>query len=180
MYSKSDFNVLMIDYRGYGHSTGVPCEAGLKRDAAAVISFARKHAALQESPVVLFGRSLGGAVALSLAEKCPGDVAGVILENTFLSIPSMVDVLMPVISPLKWIVLRIHWNSEEFIHKLTQPILFISGDADELVPTSHMKKLYDLATSSVNRIMFSVPGGTHNDTWIKAGKTYYHVICIIF
>lgn len=115
------------------HCLGIPTEKGLNIDAEAVLMYVKKHPKLVKSPVVLFGRSLGGAVAVSLAHKHPAHVAALVLENTFISIPKMVDFLMPLVAPIKGLVLRIGWDSGEKIQHLKQPILFISGDADELV-----------------------------------------------
>ncbi len=77
--------------------------------------------------MVMFGRSLGGAVSIYLAHKYPNLVKGIIVENTFLSVSAMVDVLMPFLKPIKSFVLNIKWNSDEKISSLKQPILFISG-----------------------------------------------------
>lgn len=77
--------------------------------------------------MVAFGRSLGGAVAVSLAAKYPVDVHAIVLENTFLSVSAMVDKLMPWVSALKWLVLRIKWDSDNKIRDIVQPIMFISG-----------------------------------------------------
>jgi hypothetical protein len=70
---------------------------------------------------------LGGAVSVSLAHRHPTLISAVVIENTFLSVGAMVDVLMPMISALKVFVLRIKWDSDVKIADLTQPILFISG-----------------------------------------------------
>ena len=175
MFGLGHCNVLMMDYRGYGKSTGVPTEAGLQQDAAAVLKYLRRHPRLGNSPVIPFGRSLGGSVAIWLAYHFPSDVAAIVVENTYLSIPSMVDVLMPWARKIKHLVLRIQWHSDELIKSIKQPILFISGDADELVPPSHMKGLYELATVSIHRDFYSVASGTHNDTWARAGGRYYQV-----
>lgn len=173
MYAQVGINVLMVDYRGYGSSSGTPTEKGLQRDAEAVFSFAHTHTKLKGSPLVAFGRSLGGAVGIHIASKLPDVVKAVILENTFTSIPDMVDVLMPYVSPLKFLVLRISWNSLRLIRNLKQPILFISGSIDELVPRSHMEALHRAASSSTLTDFFSITGGSHNDSWIKAGSSYY-------
>jgi len=173
MFAKSGVNVLMMDYRGYGKSTGHPTEAGLNLDGDAVIQYALSHHKLQGSPIVCFGRSLGGSVAVSLAAAWPAEVRAVVLENTYTSISDMVDRLMPILSPLKSYLLNIKWESDKKIKLLSQPIFFISGDRDELVPTSHMVKLHELASKSRLPVFFSVQGGTHNDTWERAGPAYY-------
>jgi len=173
MYAKAGINIVMVDYRGYGSSSGTPNEKGLNLDGEAVIKFLSKHPKLNGSKLIMFGRSLGGAVAISLAHKFPELVSGVIVENTFLSIAAMVDTLMPLIAPAKGLILRIGWHSETLIKDLKQPIMFISGLKDELVPPVHMKKLHKLAVRSKYRYWFEVPTGTHNETFIAAGMQYY-------
>ncbi len=129
-----------------GKSEGYPSEQGLQLDAEAALEFAFNHPRfksdrnawllfvihlllhrLQGSSMVMFGRSLGGAVSIYLAHKYPNLVKGIIVENTFLSVSAMVDVLMPFLKSIKSFVLNIKWNSDEKIPSLNQPILFISG-----------------------------------------------------
>jgi dienelactone hydrolase len=128
---------------------------------------------LSNSRLITFGRSLGGAVAISLAHSFPDLVSGVIVENTFVSIGAMVDVLMPFLRHIRQFVLCMNWDSAVKIADLKVPIMFIAGDSDELVPPSHMRTLYELATRSVFREFYSVLGGTHNDTFEVAGAEYY-------
>ena len=100
-----------------------------------------------------------GAVAFQLAKYADENgenLAGVIVENTFTSISAMVDHLMPFIAPLKFLVLRIGWNSATVVPNLNVPILFIMGDSDELVPSSHSLELYNL---SKNAKLHTVRGG---------------------
>ena len=68
--------VLLLSYRGYGHSEGAPSEAGIRRDAQAALDYVRARPDLDPLRVVLFGRSLGGAVAVALAAANPGAVSG--------------------------------------------------------------------------------------------------------
>ena len=77
--------------------------------------------------MVPFGRSLGGAVSIWLASEFPDSVSAIMVENTFLSVGAMVDVLMPYVKYLKSLVLRIKWDSDVKIRSLQQPIFFISG-----------------------------------------------------
>jgi hypothetical protein len=158
-----------------GESTGVPSERGINADADAVLRFAQKHPLLQRSPVVLFGRSLGGAVAVSLCDRFPEAVSAIVVENTFLSIPAMVDTLMPWAAAVKHLVLRISWDNAKKIRTITKPIYFISGELDEIVPATHMRILYEVSTASVLKDFFQVIGGHHNDAWEVAGLEYYYV-----
>ena len=102
----------MIYLTFLGSSVGTPNETGLNIDADTVLLYAVKHPKLRNSKVIVFGQSLGGAVAVSLAHRYPELVLGVILENTFQSISTMVDVIMPYLKPLKAYVLNIKWNSD--------------------------------------------------------------------
>lgn len=138
------------------------------------VSLLMSTPSLKGSPLVCFGRSLGGSVAVSLAAAFPADVQAVVLENTYTNISDMIDRLMPLLSPLKALC-TMKWDSSHKIQHLTQPVFFISGDSDELVPTSHMVTLHELAVKSRLVVFFSVRGGTHNDTWERAGNVYYEV-----
>lgn len=81
-----------FSYRGYGLSTGTPSEAGIKLDAQCVLRYLSDHSQIKSSSIVLYGRSLGGAVAIYITTlpQASGFVKGVILENTFLSIPKLI------------------------------------------------------------------------------------------
>ncbi|TYZ59413.1 hypothetical protein PybrP1_001034 [[Pythium] brassicae (nom. inval.)] len=169
LYKKVGANVLLVDYRGFGHSEGEPSEKGLKLDAEAVLDALHARADIDKASIVVFGRSLGGAVSVYLAEKAPS-------KNTFLSISSMVDSVMPFLSYVKPIVLRIDWNSEQTIQRVPHPILFVAGLQDELVPHEHMKTLHRLATASKRAVWFEVRNGTHNDTWLRGGDRYFDAL----
>ncbi len=81
-----DCQVLIVDYRGYGRSEGVPSEQGLYLDAAAAWRWLRANST---GPYIIFGRSLGGAVALQLATATGAEPDGVIVENTFTRLRDM-------------------------------------------------------------------------------------------
>lgn len=85
-------NVFMLEYRGYGLSTGTPDEAGLKIDAQTGLDYLRQRAETSDDSFVVYGQSLGGAVAINLVatNQEQGDIRGLILENTFLSIRKLI------------------------------------------------------------------------------------------
>lgn len=85
-------NVLMLEYRGYGLSTGVPDENGLKIDAQTGLDYIRERAETRDTQIIIYGQSLGGAVAINLVanNQDHGDIKGMILENTFLSIRKLI------------------------------------------------------------------------------------------
>jgi abhydrolase domain-containing protein 13 len=177
-------NVLLVEYRGYGNSDSVtPTESGLKLDAQGALQFAIRHANIDSSKLFIFGRSLGGAVAFHLAEYAAQQstpIAGVITENTFTSISSMVDHLMPFLTPIKPFVLKIGWNSGKIVPTLTDtPMLFLVGAKDELVPPTHSRDLYTAATkSSAHNLvqMHVIADGTHNESWTLGGPEYWDAI----
>ena len=82
----------MLQYRGYGLSTGTPNEKGLIIDAQTGLDYIRQRAELRGTRIVLYGQSLGGAVSIGLASRNQkeGDIAGIILENTFTSIRKLI------------------------------------------------------------------------------------------
>jgi abhydrolase domain-containing protein 13 len=183
-------HVLLVEYRGYGNSDeGIkPNEAGLKQDAEAVLQFLHqlnKHlgpsVVINPQKIILFGRSLGGAVAFHAAryaEQIKIPVQGVMVENTFTNISDMVDALLPFLSPFKRFVLRLHWNSLAILQQglVTQtPILYLSGAADELVPPRLMRALYE-ATLPHLRHWHSIPDGTHNESWTQGGERYWTAV----
>lgn len=85
-------NMLMLEYRGYGKSTGTPDEKGLNIDATAGLDYIRGRADLKDTGIVIYGQSIGGAVSVQLVarEQDKGDIKGLVLENTFLSIRKLI------------------------------------------------------------------------------------------
>jgi len=163
-------NVLIISYRGYGHSTGKPTEDGVYKDAEASLDWLLRSKKVNPNRVLVFGRSLGGAVAINLAFKAGDKLKGVILENTFKSISEMADKLFPFLYSIKPFVLRMNFPSFDLIKSIKVPIMFISGLQDEIVPQDHMEALWGAATAAPWCRILRVPSGKHNDTWMQAEK----------
>ncbi|KNC47105.1 BEM46 family protein [Thecamonas trahens ATCC 50062] len=163
------FNVLLAEYRGYGRSTGRPSQAALEADAGLPLDWllAQGHR-IDTSRIIVFGRSLGGAVAIALAAQRQDDIAALVLENTFVSVVDMIDVVMPIFSPFKPLCSN-PWRSADHMPSLTLPILFLSGLRDELVPADHMARLYDLAPLPARKRIVTFANGTHNETWLEPG-----------
>jgi pimeloyl-ACP methyl ester carboxylesterase len=96
LHKEIGINILIVGYRGYGHSEGIPSENGLEADGEAILKFALDHPLIDNHSMFLFGRSLGGAVSIQLAAK--SDLfCGMILENTFTCISEMVDQIFPIL-----------------------------------------------------------------------------------
>mmetsp|Transcript_61624 Transcript_61624/g.182087 ORF Transcript_61624/g.182087 Transcript_61624/m.182087 type:complete len:454 (-) Transcript_61624:17-1378(-) len=182
MYELLNANVLLVEYRGYGDSDDVkPNERGLKLDAESALRFAFSHPSIDSSRIFIFGRSLGGAIGFHAAQYAEenglGPLAGLIVENTFVSVDRMVDVLLPFLSPLKGFFLRMHYDCGKIAPTISVPILYLAGDADEIVPFEHMTELFVKSKkSSVLPKMHVVEGGTHNETWLQGGRNYWKQI----
>lgn len=188
MLQQLQCNVFMLSYRGYGASEGSPSQKGITKDAQAALDHLSQRSDIDTSRIVVFGRSLGGAVGAVLTRNNPEKVAGLILENTFTSILDMAGVLFPF---LKWFiggsgtkgpkllncVVRSPWSTIDVVGEIKQPILFLSGLQDEMVPASHMQMLYAKAAARNNRCLFvEFPTGMHMDTWLAGGDQYWRTI----
>lgn len=168
-YKKMGYNVFVFSYRGYGKSTGSAHEQGIKLDCHAVVNYLAKHKTLSSTSIVLYGRSLGGAIGIYMATlpSSKGLISGLVLENTFLSIPKLIPNVLPLLSPLSFLCTE-KWESERLIRHLPRdiPVLFLSGKKDELVPPSHVESLYDLCPSETKQLA-EFDDGMHNDTIIQ-------------
>ncbi|EDW57785.1 protein ABHD13 [Drosophila virilis] len=176
IYHHLHCNILMVEYRGYGLSTGVPSERGLVTDARAAIDYLHTRHDLDHSQLILFGRSLGGAVVIDVAaDTVYGQkLMCAIVENTFTSIRDMaVELVHPSVKYIPNLLYKNKYHSLNKISKCSVPFLFISGLADNLVPPRMMRALYTKCGSEQKR-MLEFPGGSHNDTWIVDG--YYQSI----
>lgn len=133
--------ILIIDYRGYGNSEGKPSEKGLYRDAEAAWRYLTEIRALPEKKILLFGRSLGGAVAAYLATH--NEPMGVVLESTFTSVPDMAAELYPWL-PARWLA-RYHYNTLERMAAIDSPVMIIHSRHDEIIPFDHGRLLFERA-----------------------------------
>ncbi|EPS97150.1 hypothetical protein FOMPIDRAFT_1150275 [Fomitopsis schrenkii] len=177
-YVKLRCNVFMLSYRGYGLSEGQPSEQGKHIDAQCALDFIRAHPYLSNSPIILYGQSIGGAVAIDLASRNPSALRAIILENTFLSLPRLIPSAMPFLSPFSFLCHQ-KWDSAAKVPLIPRniPILMLSGVCDEVVPREHMQGLWEI----VQKRTLSGKGsggyskfveferGTHNDTCVQQG-----------
>lgn len=127
----------------------------------------------ERSKVIVFGQSIGGAVAINLAHSNPTRIRFLILENTFLSIPLLIPRIVPVLKPFAFLCNQ-RWNSYQLIPQIPQKILFLAGKRDELIPPEHMKKLHLAARKAIYKKFIEFEKGTHNDTCIQDG--YFEAI----
>lgn len=169
MLAQLGTHVLLLDYRGYGLSEGRPSEAGVYADARAGLDHIARNIGIPERRTVIFGRSLGGAVAVDLAQD--RDLAGVILESTFPSVAAMVESQMG--RPIAW-AMGSRFDSERKIRRVRAPLLFFHGDRDEIVPYALGRRLFAVAPEP--REFETIHGAGHNDTVEVGGRPYFERI----
>jgi len=159
-------NLLAFDYRGYGESGGAPSEAGLYRDADAAYRFLTNERGVPASRIVIFGHSLGSAVAVDLASRVPS--VGLILEGAFTSATDRGQELYPYI-PVRWIAAS-RFSSVDKISRITVPKLFLHAERDEVIPLAHGRRLYQAAQPP--KTFVELRGG-HGDAFDVDSARYF-------
>ena len=159
------FDIVLVDYRGYGLSEGTPEETGLYVDGLAIYD-ATIRRGFDPERLVLFGRSLGAAVAVEVALNRPA--AGLVLETPFRSVRAMARSMYPFVPSF---LIRTRLDNERKISQIRMPKLILHGDRDNLVPISHGRTLFELALPP--KRFFAIPGASHNDTHVVGGRGYF-------
>jgi fermentation-respiration switch protein FrsA (DUF1100 family) len=169
LFHRMGFNAAIFDYRGYGASTGEPDEQGTYTDAAAVWHHLVDERKLDPRRIVLYGRSLGGAVAAQLAEHV--QPAGLILESTFTSASDMAARTLPWL-PAR-LLCRFRYDTRSRIARAGCPVLIAHGPDDEMIPFEHGKRLYDAAAEPKT---FVSVAGLHNDGGLDLDPAYQQAL----
>ena len=157
--------VFAFDYRGYGKSDGSPSEHGTYADAEAAWRYLTRDRGIPPERIVLFGRSLGGAVAIELATRhAPG---ALVVESTFTSLHDIGRLHYPLL-PVKWL-LSYRYDSIAKVGALTCPKLFVHGREDTLIPFVNGRMLFDAAAEP--KTFLETPGD-HNNSGISYAPEY--------
>lgn len=173
-FHQMGFAVLIIDYRGYGRSEGsFPSEESVYQDATTAWDYLVKQRKIAPNNIILYGHSLGGAIAINLAAQHP-EAAGLIVDSSFTSIAEIVNTrgqlrLFPV-----ELILNQRFESIKKIKSLQMPVLFIHGTDDSVIPFSMSKQLY--AAAPQPKQLFIVPNAGHNNTAQIAGLQYFETV----
>jgi fermentation-respiration switch protein FrsA (DUF1100 family) len=157
--------VLAPDYRGYGESEGKPSEAGLYADAQSAYDFLRDSLRVPPNRIVIYGHSLGSAVATQLATSV--EAAGLILEGSFTSVADLGQEIYPWV-PVRWLS-RNRFDSKGRIGNLRMPLLMIHGRNDMTVPLAQGRRLF--AAAPEPKTFLEVPGG-HDDAFEVGAEAY--------
>lgn len=171
-FMRLGMNLMVVDYRGYGRSTGLPRASDIIKDAHLILDFALDWLKEKDhrGPMIVMGRSLGSVCALELAVNRTDVIDGLVLESAFANTELLLDVL-----GMDW---RAMGFSEEMgfcnLEKAAQvqvPTLVLHGELDQLLPLSEGKALYRACGSS-SKILAPIPGGDHNDLFFVGKQKY--------
>ena len=167
-------SVLMVEYRGYGQSEGgFPTEASVYQDARVAWNYLSQTRGIAADRILIFGHSLGGAIAIDLAKDQP-EAAGLIVQSSFTRMQAMVERagyfrLFPA-----QLLLTQRFESIEKVPQLKMPVLYIHGTRDELIPYSMSQDLY--AATPEPKHLFLVPQAMHNDVAAVGDTAYTEVL----
>jgi len=157
-------NVFIFDYRGYGKSQGSPSEKGLYRDGEAAYGYLIKQCGIPPNNIILYGESLGGAVAIDLAKD--NKVKALITEDLFSSIKEMVKIIYPFFPHF---ILQSRFDSISKIKDIEVPKLIIHSVDDEIIPFCLGEKLFQQAAPP--KEFLKIRGG-HNTAFIDSEEVY--------
>jgi uncharacterized protein len=165
LFHRLGFSTLIFDYRGYGRSQGAPSEAGTYLDVEAAWEYLTRERSVAPAHIILFGRSLGAAVAVHQAARHrPG---ALIVESSFSSVPDLAAELYPFL-PVRWLS-RLDYNVQQMLPTVSCPLLVVHSRDDEIIPFRHGRALYAAANEPKQFLELS---GGHNDGFLLAGQTY--------
>lgn len=170
LHDKLKIHVFIFDYRGYGRSEGTPSESGTYLDGEAAVQHLRSRRDVDPKTMILFGRSLGTAIAAEMAIR--QDFLALILETPFASIRAMARVAFPLlpIGPF----LRTRYDVLEKVKKIRAPLLVLHGDQDEIVPYAQGRQVFDAAPEP--KQFFTIRGAHHNDSYVVGGESYFSAL----
>lgn len=168
MFHRLGYSTLIFDYRGYGNNGGTPTEQGTYRDAEAAWRYLTEQRHIPSCRIVLFGESLGGAVASWLAVR--QKPAALVIASGFTSVPDLARHFYPFL-PVRWLA-RIRYDIRENLRAVAVPVLIAHSPEDEIVPFEHGRALF--AAANPPKRFLELAGG-HNDgfifmreSWVKA------------
>ncbi len=167
LHDKVRVNIFIFDYRGYGRSAGSASEQGIYEDSVAALTLVQNRLGVEAKNLILFGQSLGAAVATEMAGRCR--CQGLILEAPFTSIRDMAKTVFPFL-PVG-LLLQTKFDVVETIARVNVPLLVLHGDRDDVVPFEQGRKVF--STAHAPKEFYTIAGATHNDTYRVGGDAYF-------
>jgi hypothetical protein len=167
MQARLPVNVFLFDYRGYGRSEGSPDEEGTYRDGRAAVKHLLDERGVATEELLLFGESLGCAIALQLA--CERPARALLLEAPFTSIRDMARRVFPFLPVAS--LARTRYDNLGKIPRLAMPLVIFHGEQDETVPFDQGRRLFEAAPEP--KRFLPVAGAGHNDVYLVAADRYW-------
>ena len=169
IFQELNLDVLIFDYRGYGQSSGSASEQGTYIDAQTAWDYLVNSRGIAPGNIVIFGRSLGGAVASWLAARTtPG---AVILESCFTSGPDMGGRLYPFL-PVR-LITRLKYPVKDHVKLVSSPLLIIHSQQDEIIPFDMGQSIFAAAPEPKEMLVLS---GDHNGGFLLNRHQYLAAI----
>ncbi len=165
IFHEMGFIIFIFDYRGYGMSEGKPGEKGTYMDIEAAWEYLVDKLGIPSDKIIIFGRSMGGAVASYAAKKYKPKA--LIVESTYTSIKDMASYYYPFIPA--GLIVRFNYNTKEYIRGVECPVLIIHSREDEIVPFTHGLQLYKEAGEPKEFLEIQ---GPHNGGYLMTGEHY--------
>lgn len=157
--------MLVVEYRGYGSSTGRPGVAGIARDALVAWDWLAARSDVDPARIVVYGRSIGSGPALHVAAERP--VAGVIVESGFTSVRGLARRHYPIFPS---VLAGSGFDNLRAIARVRAPTLLVAGERDGIVPADMGRALREAAGGPTE--LWIVPDADHNTVWEVAGEAY--------
>lgn len=165
VFHRLGLNVFIIDYRGYGASSGKPGEEGTYQDALAAWNYLTQQKRLAPERIVLFGESLGGSIAAWLAAR--HKPAGLVIYASFTSVPEIAQALYPMFPASR--LVRYRYDTRAALGNVNCPVLILHSPKDEIIPFSHGQALLEAAHEP--KRLVGLRGG-HNDALLVSREVY--------
>lgn len=168
MFNELGLNCLIVDYRGYGQSTGRPTEKGTLIDILTGFEWLTEEKGIKSQQIILFGRSLGGSIAAIIAKDV--DPGSVVLESAFTSFDDIGFHFYP------WLPVhlfsRFNYNTLEAVKQVNSPVLVIHSPEDEMVPFKFGEQIFDAANEPKQ---FAELKGGHNEGFYNYNGLYKNI-----
>ncbi len=166
-------NVLIVDYRGYGKSTGIPDIKNSIKDTETIYDYLINRGCKPED-ISAYGSSLGAPFALELALH--RKLKGIVIQSSFTTLKSLSKKLYPWMP--EFIIMNDLLNCETLIKKVQCPIFITHGELDDIIPVSNSYRLYELANEP--KKLFIVKGAKHHDFDKHLDKEFFNALKNLF
>lgn len=171
LYDNTQYNIFIFDYRGYGKSEGRVSETGTYQDSFSAMEFLNKTYSIHSNQLILFGKSLGCAIACEIASKI--NPLALLLESPFTSARNMAKFKFPFLPGIEYLISD-KFNTGAKIKQINCPVMFIHGDSDKTIPIKMAVTLYESYQNT--KCFLEANGAGHNNIEQVLGISYFEQI----